>query len=299
MLRTLPLTRIKITIAKVLYRAVRLFFRKANYLVTRQGIRYEVDLSEGIDLSLFLFGGFQSHVTNNPLIVIPPDATVLDIGANVGAMALQYAQAAPEGRVYAFEPTSYAYTKLQRNLALNPDLGQRITILQALLGSATSNRDSMVAYSSWSLDGSNSSASHQIHGGSAQPTTDASSMTLDEACESLGIQRVDLIKIDTDGYEYEILQGAEKTIARFRPTIVFEIGLYLLKEHDIDIAKIFDFFASRGYVIRDHKKGRYVSVQNHRQIIPEQSTTDLIATSVNGNTPGSPETPPADNSSPQ
>src|SRR3954463_13566078 len=118
----LPITQIKIFFAKILYRATRLFYHKNIQLIKRGGINYEVDLSEGIELSLYLFGNFQKHVTQNAFLTINEDFTIIDIGANVGLMTLQFAQLVPKGKVYSFEPTFYALERLKKNLSLNEEL---------------------------------------------------------------------------------------------------------------------------------------------------------------------------------
>src|SRR6266508_2180621 len=137
-LHRLPITRSKIFLAKMLYRITVIFFGRTPRVITRNGIRYEVDLSEGFDLSLFLFGGFQKHVTRNTYLRLPQDAVIVDVGANFGLMSLPFSQAAPQGLVYAFEPTHYALGKLRRNLDLNPKLAARIRVVNAFVSASSS-----------------------------------------------------------------------------------------------------------------------------------------------------------------
>src|ERR1043166_7297998 len=114
----LPITRLKIFAAKILYKFTTLFAGRKRRVIVRNGVKYEVDLSEGIELSLFLFGKYQSHITANPFLKIPADGVILDVGANVGLMTLQFASVVPNGKVYAFEPTFYALERLKKNIAL-------------------------------------------------------------------------------------------------------------------------------------------------------------------------------------
>src|ERR1700757_3484508 len=95
----LPLTKIKISIAKILYRVTVLFYGKDPRIVTRKGVKYELDLSEGIDISLFLFGNFQSHVIKNKYMEIPADSVIIDVGANIGVITLSFAHAFPSARI--------------------------------------------------------------------------------------------------------------------------------------------------------------------------------------------------------
>ena len=61
-------TKLKITLGKALYIIiVKLFGINTNKKIVRSGIQYQVDLSEGIDLSLYFFGNFQRHILQNNL----------------------------------------------------------------------------------------------------------------------------------------------------------------------------------------------------------------------------------------
>ena len=55
----------------MLYHMLRLLGVSSAHTIERNGMRYQVDLAEGIDLSLFLFGHFQKHVTHNNLFNLP------------------------------------------------------------------------------------------------------------------------------------------------------------------------------------------------------------------------------------
>lgn len=65
LINRLPMTKIKIFLARVLYRLMRLFYHRIESIIVREWIKYEVDLSEGIELSVFLFGSFQKYISLN------------------------------------------------------------------------------------------------------------------------------------------------------------------------------------------------------------------------------------------
>src|SRR5665647_3509078 len=95
--------------------------------VTRRGLRWNLDLREGIDFSIWLFGAFEVGTVRAYEKLIKPGNIVLDIGANIGAHVLHLARAVgPQGKLYAFEPTDYAFDKLNKNIAENPELKSRI-----------------------------------------------------------------------------------------------------------------------------------------------------------------------------
>lgn len=280
LLNSLPLTRIKIGIARLLYKGLPPGYRRQKRRITRNGIRYEVDLSEGIDLSLFLFGGFQKHVTHSRFAAIPEDAVILDVGANIGVMTLQFAQLASRGHVYAFEPTHYAFRRLQVNLGLNPALAARVTAIQAFVSVSSGDRPALPVYASWKVDGTHGGDRHPVHLGTASSAEGVGATTLDELAAARGLTRVDLVKIDTDGHELEVLKGAVQVLKRFRPAVIFEMGIYLIQERGIGFTHYEELFRSLGYRIVDGKTGREITTANHRRIIPARGTIDALALPV-------------------
>lgn len=272
----LPLTRIRMAIARVIYRGLRLAWRDERYRICRGGIYYEVDLSEALDLALFLFGHFQSHVTRAKYFSLPADGVVLDVGANFGLMSLRFAQLAPQGQVYAFEPTDYAFGKLRRNLALNAELAARITPVQTFVSDSAIPARPIPAYSSWKVDGHPKNV-HPIHGGLLCAGDSARVTTIDDECDARQINRVDLIKVDTDGHEYWVLRGAARTLERYRPFIIFEVGMYLMKERGVTFEEYVDYLTPLGYRLVNSKNGRVVTRQDYARHIPLYATTDILA----------------------
>lgn len=270
-------TKSKILIARILYNIVTQFVGKGKKTVRRQTIKYELDLSEGIELSLYLFGSFQSHISNSKLLNIKADGTIIDVGANVGLMSLQFAARVPHGRVYSFEPTNYAFKKLKKNLSLNPLLACRIFPHQVFISEKSGTNTSMVAFSSWKVDGTRNVSNHLVHLGSPKETTGVLVLSLDDFVEKNHLTRINLIKIDTDGYEYEVLKGARKAIKQFLPAIIFEITLYCLKEKGITFDLYFEYFTDLGYCLFDLLTESEVNQANYKNFIPENGSTDLIA----------------------
>jgi len=83
---------------------------------TRGGIRWDLDLAEGIDLPIYLPGAFEPRLIRAYGRLIRPGACVVDIGANIGAHTLHFARlVGGRGKVVAYEPTGYAYRKLVAN----------------------------------------------------------------------------------------------------------------------------------------------------------------------------------------
>lgn len=272
----IPMTRVKLSLARLLYFFVHSILRQDKKVIQRKGVFYEVDLTEGIDLSLYVFGNFQDYVTSNQYFSIPAEAVVIDVGANIGSMTFRFATMAPKGHVYAFEPTDYAYAKLMKNISLNPQFASRITPVQRFLADHNRLKHEMKAYASWKVDG-NATDPHPLHGGLLKPANAIPAVTLDRFCIENEIQRVDLIKIDTDGHEYKVLQGARNTVKKYLPYVIFEIGAYVLKEQQLEYKQFQDYFDNFKYSLLNAKNGQKITVENFSNQIPLRATTDIIA----------------------
>ena len=249
-------TRAKIVLARYAYSVVsgarRIVGLGDKCRVVRHGIVYELDLSEGIDFSIFLLGSFELSTARALQRLIRPGMTVLDIGANIGAHTPPMAElVGPSGKVLAFEPTTYAFAKLGRNLALNPDLAGRVRAFQYFLASTPGAAVPEAIYSSWPLP--STAGAHPEHLGQPKDTTAAETHTLDEVLAREGIANIDLVKIDVDGFECEVLSGASTTLRSDRPIFVMELAPYVLRERGTSLDALLGLLLPLGYRFLDER----------------------------------------------
>jgi FkbM family methyltransferase len=180
---------------------------------------------------------------------------VVDVGANIGAQTLHLARlVGPEGRVVAVEPTASAFAKLERNLALNPELAARVGAVQAWLDASTGGATPPEAYSSWPL--AVQPGLHREHRGRLEPTSGASATTLDALVAAHALARVDLIKVDVDGAEPEVLAGGRATLERDRPVLHLEFAPYLYGGRPERFDGMLALLRRLGYVCRDSGTNR-------------------------------------------
>jgi FkbM family methyltransferase len=145
--------------------------------------------------------------------LVTKGAVVMDCGANQGIYACAFgALVGPHGRVYAFEPQAYAAEALHRNAGLNGFA--HVSVEQTAISSE--NGTAMLDVSS----GPVSASILKNMGGSE--TISVPTLSLTSFAERVDLQRLDLIKMDIEGAEYDALVGAGPIIARFKPTIVLE-----------------------------------------------------------------------------
>ena len=275
--RNIPLTRIKIFGAKILLFFTSIFVNtKKKHLISRNNINFDVDLTEGIDLSLYLFNNFQSHVYENKYVPLKDTDVIFDVGANVGIMSLNFASKAKNGKVYAFEPTHYALKKLYRNIELNPELAKNIIVTNCFVSAKSDENPNIVAFSSWSLT-NRTENDHEFHLGTPMSAEGVPSITMDDFVSKNNIKKIDFIKIDTDGHEYEVFSGAKNTISTLRPTIIFELGLYVMTEKNFDFDFYWNYFHPLNYKLYDSDNMDEITIENYKNYLPKYGSIDVLA----------------------
>jgi len=162
---------------------------------------------------------------------------------------------------------------------LNPELAGRIVAVQSFVSEATSGEPGIKAYASWQVGGIIKDAKHKVHGGIEKSTEGIGAVSLDEFCEEHEIERVDLVKIDTDGHEYEVLKGAREIIRKFRPVVIFEVGMYIMDERRVDFSDYLGFFESLDYSLFNSSNFKRINGENYHKHVPSKGTIDILAIS--------------------
>ncbi|MDD8017230.1 MAG: FkbM family methyltransferase [Bacteroidota bacterium] len=215
--------------------------RKHPKIIIRDGIRWEVDLNEEIDKSIYLYGYFEKGTYEALRKFIKEGMVVFDIGANIGAHTLHMSKLVGEnGKVYAFEPMIFVQKKLNRNISLNNV--KNVVIESFALNDAVETRG-VNFRSSW-LSGGGVNGQSQI-------IQDVKFTTLDNYSRLNKINRIDLIKIDVDGYDYRVLSGSREILQTHSPIIIFELCDYTLKKQGDSAEKLYNFLTTIGYSIFD------------------------------------------------
>lgn len=193
---------------------------------------------EGVLRAMLRSGIFEPETVALLRAVTPVGGVVLDVGANVGYLtALASRWVGRHGHVYAFEPVAATRQRLLRNLMLNACTN--VTVLDAACGAAVSlARMRSRPDSGWSRI--------ETRPGQGEPVTVT---TLDAIVERYQLRRVDVLKIDTEGYDFAVLLGAEDTVARFRPVIHMEVEH--VNEFGSSPAEARALLESWGYTVRE------------------------------------------------
>ena len=249
-------TATKIAIARAVHHIVRfgrsVAGRPDKGIFSRRGVVYELDLSQGIDFAIYLGGMFERSTAVALARLTEPSSLVLDIGANIGAHTLHLANlVGPEGRVMAFEPTDFAFRKLRRNLDLNPSLASRVEAFHCFLTASDGASVPDAIYSSWPL--AVETGLHAKHLGREMQTESAQARSLDSILSERADRKVQLVKLDVDGFECDVLRGATSLLRDARPIFVMELAPYVLKERGASLDQLLSYFIPNGYGFFDKR----------------------------------------------
>lgn len=143
----------------------------------------------------------------------------IDIGAYVGFFTLLAAHANPDAEVYAFEPMPEVFDRLRKNISLN-----RLPKVQSI-ASAVSDSDGTAEFfhQSTGMPTSSSLSLEFMRSANGLTSTTVPITTLDHFVEEKMLDRIDLLKIDTESTEPDVLRGAINTIRRDQPVIFCEV----------------------------------------------------------------------------
>lgn len=142
---------------------------------------------------------------------VPRDASVVDVGAHIGSMSVWFARVAEARRIVAIEPDDEHYGMLVGNISLN-GLSDLITPVHAAVG-ATCGRAACQFRASFT-------AENMYRVADAGPVA---AVTLDYLVGQGVITGADVLKIDVEGYECAVLEGASLFFERFSPVILVEV----------------------------------------------------------------------------
>lgn len=209
-----------------------------------------LDLSNTTDHWAYFGIKEQGHV--NFLHAIKAGDTVLDIGANIGVQTLSYAIAVGStGKVVSFEPHPATFKRLEEHLHMNST--KNVHALNMGIGPTETT------LTMYEVVGSNSGMNRIINNMEVPerfPHVEVKVSPLGKALAGAGIDRINAIKIDVEGYEMAVLRGCEAELVRDKPILLIELDDANLRENDSSARELVAFLERLGYHIRIANDGR-------------------------------------------
>jgi FkbM family methyltransferase len=217
-----------------------------------KGFRMQLDLADPEQLKVYFYGHYHERYEADLVQrLLQGDDVFWDVGANIGYFTLVAATALNNrGRIVAFEPGKNAYARLAENLSLNP-----YSNIQTFAVAVTDREGEAVLHLSGDI--ADSSASLYAAGQTQARHEVCRTVSLDHFLRDEGLDPPDLIKLDAEGAELAVLQGAQGLLADSPPLWLMEMEEKNLLAAGASKAAVADFLTGYGYRAAHLRKGRW------------------------------------------
>lgn len=208
------------------------------------GINFELDNS--CLMQWYVYWGLRDKTRDSLYSMVKPGDVILDVGTNVGETLLNFARlTGPKGRVYGFEPDQRNFANVQKNIELNDFDNVRVFNLGV--------SDEKSTLKLFRVDPHNRGMNRILSEAEAEEFNDFTTIevdTLDATLAANGINKVDLVKIDIEGYEMHALRGGATLLKTQKPKLFIEVGYTRLIKNGTSPNEMVAFLHEFGYIVR-------------------------------------------------
>ncbi len=208
-----------------------------HVLKTIHGVKLQIDPSvdKGVELSLFETGTYEKGTIQLLGKFLKPGSTFLDIGANIGLMSSIASKYVGEhGKVLAVEANPKTVELLQHNLALNDC--KNVEIFSLALGKEPGKA---TLYENWNVNRGGASLLAQEESEGIEVPVE----TIDDLFKN---DRIDVLKIDVEGFELEVLKGGIDVLKKQQPVLIIEVSEQRENIAGVSPKEIADFVRTLG-----------------------------------------------------
>lgn len=221
--------------------------------INRHGLVFQVDISDYI--GHYLYFGFLDNGIAHLFSLCQKNFNVIDIGTNIGWVALNFARISETGSVIGFEPDPYNYAVAKANSDRNA-----LTNLNVLpYGLGETSSQVMLEVRTPDNRGGNRIAPQGISGSSPVQIK-----RLDDVDEISSLFSIDLMKLDVEGYELKVLRGATNTIKKHKPILFVEVDDNNLIDQGDSAKELILFLEASGYesIVHAETNEKITSLKN-------------------------------------
>lgn len=218
----------------------------------RRGFLMQLDMEDADQRRMYFYGDYDERREADLITrVLNPGEVFWDVGANIGYFTLLAARSLKNtGQVVAFEPGQAAFSRLLANISLNPFTN--IATYQIAL--ADREGEGVLYCQPRIADG----RANLFRPGSGQREGERVAVaTLDGWRERHRLVCPDFIKMDVEGAELAVLQGAQKTLTCSTPMLLVEMKEAILRDLGLERRAFQEFLKRWGYLPAGLKKGRW------------------------------------------
>jgi len=212
--------------------------------IRREGVSFLAKPSVPIGYHVTFFGTYEAELRALMRRYLAPGGVAMDVGANVGWHTLLMAQlVGPGGRILAVEANPSVRERLAEHLQAN-----RVTNV-TIVPSALGNQVGVLRFLAPPVDSMGAGDGHVAgeKDKDSRHIVEAEVTTLDVVVEREGLRRLDFVKIDVEGFEWPVLQGASATLAKFRPIVCFEFDAVYTGRGEGKASLLRGFFGDLNY----------------------------------------------------
>lgn len=208
----------------------------------QNGLQFELDISDLVDW--YVYFGIKEEAQERLFSLCKKDATIIDVGTNIGKVLMNFSKlVGNNGKVIGFEPDSFNHQKCKKNLALNPI--HNVELFKLGLGNSDAELSMVVK------DEHNRGMNRIVsQAAESEVSTTIKITTLDAVVKKLELTKIDLIKIDVEGFEFNVLSGAETTLQKFHPTLFIELDDANLLQHNSSAQQLIQLLDGYNYSIQ-------------------------------------------------
>jgi FkbM family methyltransferase len=219
-------------------------YNKASFRdATRNGVNYCLDMSDSMQWYVFagIDDSFHDRVIKGK---IRANTTVIDIGCNIGEFSLQVCKECEDNALdvtlISIDPNPYIIELFENNLKLNTF--SRASIVIKKIAISNTNNQAVFSFDDRKSGGGRLDSSHEN-----KLSVDV--VRLDDLVKTEQIDRIGYVKIDVEGFDGHVLDGAKETIRQFRPICYIEVTPKWLERNGFSASYIYDYFQALSYVI--------------------------------------------------
>ncbi len=214
----------------------------------RPGAVFELDARDLVAREILSWNVWEKPNTDLILGSLHEGSVMVDIGAHIGYYSILGSKVVgPSGRIVAVEPNPETVLRLRKNLELSR------TSNVAVEEVACTDKETTLTFYKANIRNtgassiSESNARIADHGATARSVT-VRGRTLDSIVQELGLQRVDFVKIDTEGAEVQVLRGMKNTLATYHPRMLIEVRQPLLHNMGTSAEELRAVLRDSGYI---------------------------------------------------
>lgn len=216
-------------------------FYKSNTIryVKREGINYCLDISDYQNWLIYF--GLNVDLPVELKKLVKDNFVIIDVGSNIGQTAMTLANTSFENvMIYGFEPDPVNYAKAVKNLELNTFNN----IKYQNFGLGSQKGELYLKIDTPSNRGGNRIDQQNISENSIKIQIEK----LDDVVSKMNIEKIDLIKMDVEGFEHEVLKGSVNILKKYKPLLFIEIDDGNLLQQGSSSIHLINYLNSIGYM---------------------------------------------------